>query len=46
MLQCGQYLSLSDVSLHLAVANFDLVLSEVQVEEEEVGRGQQIFSVS
>ena len=45
MLQCGQYLSLSDVSLHLAVANFDLVLSEVQVEEEEVGRGQQIFSV-
>jgi len=36
LLQCGQYLSLSDVSLHLAVANFDLVLSEVQVEEEEV----------
>lgn len=30
------YLSLSDITLHLAVANFDLVVSKVEVEEDEV----------
>ena len=29
-------MSLSDVTLHLAVANFDLVLSSVEVEDDEV----------
>ena len=36
LIQVQQYLSLSDVTLHLAVANFDLVLSSVEVEDDEV----------
>ena len=36
LIQVQQYLSLSDVTLHLAVANFDLVLSLVDFESEEV----------
>eukprot|EP00092_Neocalanus_flemingeri_P004355 GFUD01004684.1.p1 GENE.GFUD01004684.1~~GFUD01004684.1.p1 ORF type:complete len:279 (-),score=56.72 GFUD01004684.1:673-1509(-) len=36
LIQVQQYLSLSDITLHLAVANFDLVLSRVDFEKEEV----------
>jgi len=36
LIQVQQYLSLSDVTLHLAVANFDLVISRVDFEKEEV----------
>jgi len=36
LIQVQQYLSLSDVTLHLAVANFDNVLSSVEVEADEV----------
>ena len=34
--QVAQYLSLSDVTLHLGVANFDLVLNNVEVDHDEV----------
>jgi len=36
LIQVQQYLSLSDITLHLAVANFDLVISRVDFEKEEV----------
>lgn len=36
LVQIQQYLSLSDITLHLAVANFDLIICETEVEEEEV----------
>lgn len=36
LIQVQQYLSLSDVTLHLGVANFDLVVNHVEVDEDEV----------
>jgi len=36
LIQVQQYLSLSDVTLHLAVANFDLVISLVAFDKDEV----------
>jgi len=36
LIQVQQYLSLSDVTIHLAVANFDLVISRVDFDRHEV----------